>query len=81
MFDWVLNTPISFHRYAAKQAGKKSVFGVFLVRIFSHSDLIRRDIFPQSDLIRKNTLYLSVFRLNAGKYGAEKLVMRTLFTQ
>ena len=33
----------------------------FLVRVFQHSDWIRRD-----------TLYLSVFSLNAGKYGPEK---------
>ena len=34
---------------------------LFLVRIFPHSHWIRRD-----------TPYLSVFSLNAGKYGAEK---------
>ena len=33
----------------------------FLVSVFQHSDWIRRD-----------TLYLSVFSLNAGKYGPEK---------
>ena len=33
----------------------------FLVRIFTHSDGIRRD-----------TEYLSVFSLNTGKYGPEK---------
>ena len=33
----------------------------FLVRIFPHSDWIRRD-----------TSYLSIFSQNAGKYGAEK---------
>ena len=37
-----------------------SVFAVFLVRIFPHSDWIRRD-----------TSYLSVFSPNAGKYGPE----------
>ena len=46
-----------------------SVFGVFLVLIFPHPDWIRRD-----------TPYLSVFNLNAGKYGPEKLRIRTLFT-
>ena len=39
---------------------KESVFGVFLVRIFSHSDWIGRD-----------TPYLSIFSPNAGKYGPE----------
>ena len=29
-------------------------------------------IFPQSNRIRRDTPYLSVFSLNAGKYGAEK---------
>ena len=39
-------------------ASKVSVFGVILVRIFSHSDWLLRD-------------YLSVFTLNAGKCGPE----------
>ena len=47
-----------------------SVFGVFLVRILPHSELIRRD-----------TLYLSVFNPNTWKYGPEKLEIRTLFTK
>ena len=51
-------------------AWKVSVFGIFLARIFSHLDWIRRDI-P----------YLSAFSPNAAKYGPEKLWMRTLFTQ
>ena len=38
-----------------------SKYGVFLVRIFPHSDWIRRD-----------TEYLSVFSPNAGKYRPEK---------
>ena len=49
---------------------KVSVSGVFLVHIFPHSELIRR-----------NTEYLSVFNPHAGKYGPEKLRVRTLFTQ
>ena len=49
---------------------KVSAFGVFLVRIFLYSDWIRRD-----------TLYLSVFSPNARKYGPEKLLIQTLFTQ
>ena len=48
---------------------KVSVFGVFLVRIFPHSYWIRRD-----------TEYLFAFSPNAGKYGPEKLLIRTLFT-
>ena len=46
------------------------VFGVFLVRIFLHSDWIRRV-----------TPYLSVFSLIAGKYGPEKLGIWTLIMQ
>ena len=42
-----------------------SVFGVFLVHIFPHSDRIRKD-----------TPYLSVFSPNAGKYRSEKLRKR-----
>ena len=49
---------------------KASVFGVFLVRIFPHSDWIGR-----------NTEYLSVFSPNAGKYRSEKLQIRILFTK
>ena len=39
---------------------KVSVFGVYLVRIFQHSNWIRRD-----------AKYLSLFSPNAGKYGPE----------
>ena len=42
-------------------AWKASRYGVFLVRIFPHSDWIWRD-----------TEHLSVFSPNAGKYGPEK---------
>ena len=48
---------------------KVSVFGDFPVRIFPHLDRIQRD-----------TEYLSLFSPNAGKYGPEKLQIRTLFT-
>ena len=51
-------------------AWKMSVFGVFLVRIFPHSDWIRKD-----------TEYLSVFSQNAGKDGSEKLRIWTLLMQ
>ena len=57
-------------------AWKVSVFGDFLVLIFPHSDWIR-SISPYS----VNTEYISVFSPNAGKYGPEKLRIRTLFTQ
>ena len=49
---------------------KVSVFGVFLVRIL-----------PDSNSLRKDTPYLSVFSPNARKYEPEKLRVRTLFTQ
>ena len=51
-------------------AWKVSVFGVFLVRIF-----------PNLDWIWSDTEYLSVFSLNEGKYGPEKLWIQTRFTQ
>ena len=38
-------------------------------------------IFPHPDWKRIDTEYLSVFSPNAGKYGKEKLRIRTLFTQ
>ena len=47
-------------------AWKVSVFGVLLVYIFSHSDWKRGD-----------TEYPSIFSPNAGKYGPEKLRIRT----
>ena len=49
---------------------KMSVFGVFLVRIFPHSDWIRTDM-----------EHLFAFTPNAGKYGPKKLRIRTLFMQ
>ena len=48
---------------------KVSLFGVFLVCIFPHLNWIRR-------LAEK----ISVFSANAGKYGPEKLRIRTLVT-
>ena len=51
-------------------AWKVSIFGVFLVRSSPHSDWIRR-----------GSPYLSVFVPIVGKYGPEKLRIRTLFTQ
>ena len=49
-------------------AWKVSVFEVILVLIFPHLDWIRRD-----------TPCLSIFSSNAGKYGPEKLRIRTVF--
>ena len=48
---------------------KVSIFGVFMVRIFPHSDLIGKD-----------TPYLSTFSRNVAKYGPEKFPIRPLFT-
>ena len=56
--------------YLFNTAWKVSVFGLFLVRIFLHSDWIRRD-----------TENLSVFTPYTGKYGPEKLRIRALFMQ
>ena len=49
---------------------KVSVFGVFLVRIFPHTDWIWRE-----------NPYLSVFSPNAGQCGKEQLRLQTLFTR
>ena len=38
-------------------------------------------IFPHSDWIRTDMGYLSIFNLNAGKEGPEKLQIWILFTQ
>ena len=53
-----------------KHVWKVSVFRVFLVRIFLDSDWIRRD-----------AEYFSIFSPNTGKYGPKKLQIRTLFTR
>ena len=49
---------------------KVSLDGVFLARIFPHSDWMQRD-----------TPYLSTISPNAGKHGPENLRIRTLFRQ
>ena len=49
---------------------KSAWLGVFLVPTFPHSNWIQKD-----------KEYLPVFSPNAGKYGPEKLQIRTLFTQ
>ena len=72
---FMVELKIYFHsRYIRRlkvfTAGKVSVFGVFLVLISSHLDWMRRD-----------TEYLSIFSLNARKYGPEKPLIQTLFTQ
>ena len=56
--------------FQAVIAWKVFLFGVFLVRIFPHSDWIQR-----------NTPYLSVFSPNTAKYGPGKLRIRTLSTE
>ena len=67
MFAGVSATPL-LTLIESSKAWKVSVFEVFLVCIFPHPDWIRRD-----------TPCLSVFTPNAGKYGSEKLQIRTLF--
>ena len=54
---------VSFFVYFT--AWKVTIFEVILIRIFPHSDWIRRDT---ADWIRRDTPYLSVFSPNAGKY-------------
>ena len=61
------STPQMFYRIL-NTAWKVPVFGVFIVRIFPHLDLIRR-----------NDEFLSVFSPNTGKYGPEEIQIRTLF--
>ena len=71
-FEW------KYNKLRTNTAWKVSVFGVLLVRIFLGVFLVR--IFPHSDWIRRDTPYVSIFIANAGKYGPEKLRIRTLFT-
>ena len=60
----ILNHSVDYIYYICYfcTAGKVSLFGVFLVLIFPHSDLILKD-----------TSYLSAFSPNAGNYRPEKL--------
>ena len=65
----MLNSFIRAKSFAATNtAWKVSVFRVFVVCIFSHSDWIWRD-----------TPYLSVFSPNAKKYGSEKTPYYDIF--
>ena len=67
-FTKIYKIYISLQKYST--VWKMSVFGVFLVRVFLHSDWIWR-----------GTESLFLFNQNAGKYGPENLQIRTLFTQ
>ena len=58
------------NKWKCTTAQKVSVFGVFPIHIYPHSDWIRRD-----------TKYPSELSPNAEKYGPENLWIRTLFTQ
>ena len=68
---WLLPDFIPTINFTSSQfpAYEKQKFGVFPVRISSHSDWIQR-----------HNPYLSVFNPNLEKYGAEKLQIRTLFS-
>ena len=68
ILEWETASQIRMCMYIT--AWKVSVFGVFLVSIFPHSDWIWRD-----------TPYLSVFSPNAERYWPKKRQIRTLFTQ
>ena len=68
VFSAIWFLPLIFIFLMTLTAWKMSVFGVFLVRIFLHSDWIRRH-------------NLSVSSPDTGKYGPEKLRIRALFTQ
>ena len=66
---YMVRIDLSYVTLTSVTAWKVVVFGIFLVHIFPHLDWIRKD-----------TEYLSVINPNAGKYGPEKLRVRTLFT-
>ena len=52
---WDLHTKTTWSPFLSFTAWKVSVFGVFLVRIFPHSDWLRRDISLYSVRMRENT--------------------------
>ena len=63
---WLISPKIATITLREKCSGTE----FFLVRMF-----------PLSDWIQRDTSYLSVFSLNAGKYGPKKLRIWTFFTQ
>ena len=63
---WLISPKITTITLREKCSGTE----FFLVRMF-----------PLSDWIQRDTSYLSVFSLNAGKYGPKKLRIWTFFTQ
>ena len=63
---WLISPKIATITLREKCSGTE----FFLVRMF-----------PLSDWIQRDTSYLSVFSLNAGKYGPKKLRFWTFFTQ
>ena len=58
--------------YTRHSLREKCTYSEFLWSVFSR---------PHSDVIQRDTDYLSVFSPNAGKYGPEKLRVWTQFTQ
>ena len=72
--------PISqFHKMLGFQRKGENLKNPKLLLREKCPNLVR--IFPHSDWIWKDAPYLSVFSPNAGKFGLEKLRIRTLFTQ
>ena len=63
---------ITFLRNCIAIAKKVSVFWVFLDRIFPHLDWMQN---------LQISIQISIFMPNVGKYGPEKLRIRTFFTQ
>ena len=63
---------ITFLRNCIAIAKKVSVFWVFLDRIFPHLDWMQN---------LQISIQISIFMPNVGKYGPEKLQIRTFFTQ
>ena len=64
------NTAVGYTRYNWTLHEKCPNTEFFLIRIFPHSDSIRGD-----------TEYLSIFSMNVGKYGPQKIRIWTLFMQ
>ena len=65
-------------KFAKESLNVKVTYTVWKVYVL---EVFLACIFPHSNWLRRDTPYLSVFSLNAGKYGPEKLRIRTLMTQ
>ena len=74
---WFISKSIDTNNTGSKDVKKVNL--IIAQRVYMFRDILVR-IFPHSDWIRRDTEYLSVFSPNVGKHGPEYLQKWTLFT-